>query len=492
MPQSQIYLAADLGAGSGRVIAAHFDGETIELQEISRFANEPILINGSIHWDITGLYRNISAGFSKALTQWPDQIVSAGIDTWGVDYGLIDDQGSLLGIPYAYRDSRTNGMVEAVGNTIAAEDLYTATGIQTAFFNTLYQLAASRKAGQKCLLDAHRLLFIPDLLNFWLTGVAANERTIVSTSQLYDPNTRQWAWGIIGKLGLPADIFGEIVDPGVALGTARLAGRDLKIVTVGSHDTASAVAAVPARNSNAAYLSSGTWSLLGIESDKPILSKSARAANFTNETGVGDKIRFLKNITGLWLIQECRAAWDKDGHGEIRYEDLTTEAEAAQAFKAFLDPDSKDFVAPGNMPSRIGSYVEKAGQPALNNRGELTRSIFESLALKYAVVMESLEEITELKVSELNVVGGGCRDRLLNQFTANALQRPVVAGPAEATATGNILAQMMASGSIANLEEGREIVRRSFETTVFEPAESTRWEDALASYKTFLHDNNKA
>lgn len=486
MPQEKTYLAADLGAGSGRVMAVHFDGEKLRLEEVSRFGNHPVPIKGSIHWDITGLYRNIVQGFTKALGQWGSQIVSAGIDTWGVDFGLIDADGSTLGIPYAYRDSRTNGMVEKVASRIPAEQLYQTTGLQTLIFNTIFQLAAAQEQTPAGLKAAAQLLFIPDLLNYWLTGVGVNERTIASTSQLYDPRKKDWAREVIARLGLPNDIFGKIVDPGVRLGSARIDGGELQIVTVGSHDTASAVAAVPFRDPNAAYLSSGTWSLLGVESDEPILSEAARSANFTNEIGVGDKVRFLKNITGLWLIQECRANWSKNDDYDASFEQMTREAMEAPAFQRFLDPDSDEFSAPGNMPERIENYFRKTGQPAPGCRGEITRSIFESLALKYAVVMERMETIVGRSVSELNIVGGGCRDALLNQFTANALQRPVIAGPAEATATGNALAQMIASGDIKSLAEGRELVARSFETTVYEPQDSSRWSDSLFHYKNFL------
>lgn len=491
MPQERTYLAADLGAGSGRVMAGHYDGSRLRLEEVARFPNEPVAIRGSIHWEILGLYRRVTDGLAKALALWPRTVVSAGIDTWGVDFGLIDADGTLLGMPHAYRDPRTNGMIEHVRSIVPDADLYAATGLQRAFFNTLYQLVAAQRDTPAALEHASRLLFTPDLLNYWLTGVAANERTIASTSMLYDPAARDWARGLINTFGLPERIFGDIVDPGTRLGTARLGNASVDIVTVGAHDTASAVAAIPLAGPGAAYLSSGSWSLLGVELPGPVLTPEAAAANFTNETGLCGRIRFLRNITGLWLIQECRSAWDKASTMGLHYEQLTAAATQARPFTAFIDPDDKAFAAPGDMPARIVHEIEASGQDAPTDRGGITRCIFESLALKYAIVLEDIERVTGSSITQLNVVGGGCRDHLLNQFTANALQRPVIAGPAEATATGNVLAQMIAAGDIASLEQGRELVRQSFETRTYEPQDATRWTEALGRYRSFLAQGQK-
>ncbi len=485
MKQRRTYLAADLGAGSGRVIAAHFDGQRLELEEIARFPNEAVELPDGLHWDIVGLYRNVLAGFGTALDRWPGAIMSAGIDTWGVDYALLGSDGGLLGLPFAYRDKRTDGMMERVRGLVDDAALYAETGIQRLFFNTLYQLAAARERHPTLLDSAHCLLFLPDLLNYWMTGRQAVERTIASTSQLYNPRSRGWATPLIERLGLPGRLFGELVDPGHPLGEARLGGHRLQLVTVASHDTASAVAAVPMRGPESAYLSSGTWSLIGIESDTPILGDEARAANFTNEVGVGHSIRFLRNITGLWLVQQCLASWGIRT-GSPDFQRLLADAAQARPFTAFIDPDSPAFVTPGDMPARIAAQLVGSGQTAPGRRSEILRVILESLALKCAVVMEELRRISGREIRELHIVGGGCRDALLNQFTASATGIPVVAGPVEATASGNALVQMIAAGDIRDLSEGRELIHDSFETPLYEPGDSAAWSEALQRYKALL------
>lgn len=482
----KVYLAVDIGAGSGRVIAGLYDGKTLRLEEVNRFANTPLHLPSGIHWNLTGLYQSIQEGLAKAVRQWGKQVVGLGVDTWGVDYGLLCPQGTLLGIPYAYRDKRTDGVIEAVNSEIPLRDIYAKTGIQVAFFNTLYQLVAERNAGSVALREASSLLFTPDLINYLLTGVQATERTIASTSQLYNPVSEDWDRELIGQLGLPQRVFGQIVDPGIVLGQTEVAGQKLKVFTVGSHDTASAVAAAPLRSGNSAYLSSGTWSLLGAELDAPVISAETAEANFTNEVGVGRTIRFMKNITGMWLIQQCKEVWDQEQGAPIDYGELTDQARGSESFQAFIDPDDAAFVAPGNMPQRIRDYLQSSGQSAPVAHTDIARILFESLALKYRHAFAQLEKLTGKKFESLHIVGGGCKNAMLNQFTANALKIEVVAGPAEATSAGNILLQLMADGEVKSLAEGRELIARSMSVQTFEPRATDTWDEAYARYTKTL------
>jgi rhamnulokinase len=484
MQKEKIYLAADLGAGSGRVMAGRFDGETLTIEEVSRFVSEAVEIRGSLYWDIPALFHQVRQGFLKGLHMHHSAIVSAAVDTWGVDYGLLDSSGNLLGLPYAYRDPRTNGKMEAAAGMLPPQELYQATGLQTIFFNTLYQLMAEKERRGDVLELAENLLFTPDLINYWLTGEMANERTIASTSQLLDPRSGDWSQEIIGAFGLPAKIFGDLVDSGQPLGVAHIDEFSLPIVTVGSHDTASAVAGAPLTK-DSAFLSSGTWSLLGFELPAPVLTEDARRANFTNEGGVDNTIRFLKNITGLWLIQGCKSEWNLEDP-DLDYDTITHEANEALPFKGFIDPDAEIFAAPGKMPGRIAEYLREHHQPSPKSRGALARLIYENLALKYRYTLERLEKVAGRRAQVLNVVGGGCRNHLLNQFTANVTCREVIAGPAEATATGNILMQMIADGQLSNIAEGRELVRTSFAMKSYEPENLERWEEAFGRFCAFL------
>lgn len=486
---SKVYLAVDLGAGSGRVIAGLYDGARLALEEVHRFANDPVDLPSGMHWDLTGLYRNAREGLDKAVRRWGEGVRSVGVDTWGVDYGFVagpESGGALLGLPFIYRDPRTDGMIARAESILEAREIYGRTGIQTMFFNTLYQLLAEVGSGSPAPAAAHRLLFIPDLLNYFLTGEMTNERTIASTSQLYNPMTRDWDWELIEKMGIPKAVFHSIIDPGVVLGKTLVEGREINVVAVGSHDTASAVAAVPMQSDDAAYLSSGTWSLLGAELAEPVITDESFEINFTNETGVGDTIRFLKNITGMWLIQQCKETWDQERGEPIDYGELTAGAREAEAFQGFLDPDDPAFVAPGDMPKRIADYLKEHGQPAPADSAQMTRVILESLALKYRYVLELMERTTGRQYGRLHVVGGGCRNDVLNQFTANALGRPVIAGPAEATSAGNVLIQLIADGEVADIAEGRKLVADSFPARTFEPAAGDDWANAFESYKSKL------
>jgi rhamnulokinase len=483
----RIYLAVDIGASSGRVMAAAFDGTKIELKEVHRFPNGATEVDGAYHWDIHELFGAIREGLRKAAGKYGDAIVSIGVDTWGVDYGLLDADGNLMGLPFAYRDPRTNGMEEEAWKRVPRDEIYNTTGIQFMFFNTLNQLMAEVVADRAELKNAKSLLFTPDLINYWLCGVATNEYTIASTSQLLDVRSRTWATGMLEALGIPTAPLCDIAMPGTCLGKVLPAiERDtgltgVNVVAVGSHDTASAVAAVPAETSAHAYLSSGTWSLMGVESPEPVVSDKSYDYGFTNEGGIGGVIRLLKNITGLWLVQECRRNWTVDGEAPS-FADLEKEAMAATPFQSFIDPDDASFAEPCDMPEQIRAYCAKTGQPVPQTRGEIVRTAIESLAFRYKTVFTMLEDLTGGKLDVLHIVGGGCQDRMLNQLTANALDRPVITGPVEATATGNVLVQLMAADEIDSLEKGRAIVRASFDQVAYEPSDVERTTEAYARF----------
>ncbi len=492
---TQNYLALDLGASGGRAIIGRFDGDRLTLEEVHRFANGPIQVphagGSSLHWDALDLFTQIKAGIAKAVQCCEPGLVSAGLDTWGVDFGLLDAGDALLGNPYHYRDSRTDGMIEETCRRVPRAEIFGETGIQFMQLNTVIQLVAMTAQGDPTLGIAKTLLMMPDLLNFWLTGRKVSEYTIASTSQLLDARSRDWARDLAGRLGLPTDIYPAIVEPGTVLGpllpwVAEETGvRDLVVVAVGSHDTASAVAAVPAQGEDYAYLSSGTWSLMGVAAREPVINETTLEYNFTNEGGVGGTIRLLKNITGLWVIQESRRAWARDGES-LSWDEITQCAAAAPAFTALFDVDAPDFLAPGDMPQRIREYAARTGQPAPDGVGDVARVVLESLALKYRWTLERMDRMMGRRIPTLHIVGGGTQNRLLSQFAANATGRTVVAGPIEATAVGNILMQMQAVGAIGSLDEGREIVRRSFNVEVFEPKDTAAWDDAYARFTALL------
>jgi len=486
--QSDVFLAVDIGASSGRVMAALFDGTAIKLEEVHRFHNGADEIDGSYRWDIHARFDAIKEGLTKAAAQYGDAIVSIGVDTWGVDYGLLDADGNLLGLPFAYRDPRTNGMEEEAVKRVPRETIYDTTGIQFMFFNTLNQLMSEVVTDRAELKQADKLLFTPDLINYWLCGVATNEYTIASTSQLLDVRSRGWATGMLDALGIPTAPLCDITKPGTALGPilpaiAEATGlpAGVTVVAVGSHDTASAVAAVPAEGKSHAYLSSGTWSLMGVESDEPVVSEQSYDYGFTNEGGLENTIRVLKNITGLWLVQECRRNWSEAGEAPS-FAELEDEARNAAPFQSFIDPDDAAFAEPCDMPNVIRTYCENTGQTVPETKGEIVRVAVESLAFRYKSVFTMLEDLTGHRLDVLHIVGGGTQDRLLNQLTANALGRRVITGPVEATATGNVLAQLIAASRIGSLVAGREIVRASFETDTYEPQETEAFAEAYARF----------
>ncbi|MFQ5858088.1 MAG: rhamnulokinase family protein [Anaerolineae bacterium] len=494
MTHAANFLALDLGAESGRVVIGRFDGQRLTLEEVHRFANGPVRVHDTLHWDVLRLFTEIKNGLTQVVHDRGSELVSLGLDTWGVDFALLDEQGMLVGNPYHYRDSRTDGMLEEAFRRVPGDEIFQQTGIQFMQINTLFQLLAMVVQESPQLSIADTLLMMPDLFNYWLTGQKVSEWTIASTSQCLNPNTGDWAASLVEKLGIPSHIFPGIVEPGTLLGKLLPAlanetgAGGVSVVAPGCHDTASAIAAVPAESDNYAYLSSGTWSLMGAEITEPIINATSRDHNFTNEGGVCDTIRLLKNITGMWLIQESRRTWAGEGE-PLSYDEITQLAEAAPPFVAIIDPDAAEFLAPGDMPARIRQHCARSGQEVPESKGSIARTALESLALKYRWVLERLEELLGQRLETLHIVGGGSQNRLLNQFTADAIGRPVVTGPVEATAAGNVLMQMLALGHIASLEEGRDLIRRSFETGTYLPREIGAWDEAYSRFLRLLEPN---
>ena len=487
MSQNKIYLAIDLGAGSGRVLAGEFDGTRIELHELNRFNNTPVQLPSGWHWNITALYQNILEGLKKAAEIYGSSAISIGIDTWGVDYGLFDKDGRMLGLPYQYRDKRTDGMMAAAFAKVPKEDIYDATGVQFMFFNSIFQLVSDVETNNSALKQAEDLLFIPDLLGYWLTGNKTQERSIASTTQLYNPKRKDWDYALIEKMGLPKKLFKAISDPGDTLGTLSadvISATGLshtKVITVAGHDTASAVAAVPSQAKTPAFLSSGTWSLMGLELQEPVINEQSFADAFTNEIGINGTVRFLKNICGLWLIQESRRFWLAAGQ-DVAYAKMAALASEAEPFRSLINPDDPRFTEAGRMPEKIQAFCQETGQAVPESKGEIIRCIYESLALRYNQVWHSLMQYVDEAPTTLHIVGGGCQDNLLNQFAANAIGVKVAACPVEATGLGNIMVQMLADGAIADLTEGRSIVLNSSLVQTFEPADQEVWAEAKVQF----------
>ena len=482
------YLAIDLGAESGRMVLGTVSSTRIKLSEAHRFLNRQIYFQGHLRWNILDLWHEIKQGLIKASKKKQSRITSIGVDTWGVDFGLVSKDDQILGYPYAYRDDRTKGMMENAFRLISKRKIYEQTGIQFLPFNSVYQLLSMVRNRDELLKACARLLFMPDLFNFLLTGKKYSEYTIATTSQLLNAHSRKWDPTIFSGLDLPKHIMAPILEPGEKIGEIspelkqEIGLSDIQVVSVGSHDTASAVAAVPAQTPNWAYLSSGTWSLLGVEVEKPIISDLSLRYGFTNEGGIGGKIRLLRNIMGLWLLQKCRQQWQEEGD-ECSYEDLVEMAEEAKPFKCIIDPDFPSFLNPSDMPSAIRSYCLKTEQPEPKSKAEIVRCIFESLALKYRYILELIQSLTKRKIDVLHVVGGGSQNRLLNQFTADAAQVTVKAGPIEATALGNIIVQGMASGFPANLEEGRNLIASFSPVETYLPEKNEDWNKIYIKYK---------
>ena len=474
-------LAFDLGASNGRAILGQFDGEKLTMRELHRFENNYIEMNGVFYWDLPYLYNQLKLGLLAFKQADVGELDCFGIDTWGVDYGLLDKNGHLLSNPRAYRYA-VDADMEHVWQTMDFPALFARTGIATMNFNTVYQLARRRREGDAALENAETLLLMPDLLGYFLTGAIGSEYTNVTTSMLYNPTTKDWDWEIIRALGLPEKIFTKIDRAGTVRGTLRpelaaeLGINPARFAAVGTHDTASAVAAIPGTGSFA-FCSSGTWSLFGVETDEPILSDAVRDANFSNEGTIQGGFRPLKNIMGLWLIQECRRDWQKAGQN-LSWNDIVEEAKKAEPFRSIIDPDYGEFFAGGRMVEKIQDFCRRTNQPVPESVGQIARCIYESLALKYRWALERLEEIKGRRIDQLNIVGGGCQNRLLNQFAADSIDRPVVTGPVEGAAIGNLLAQAMALGDIRTMDELREVVRRSEAVETYTPDHTAEWEQA--------------
>jgi rhamnulokinase len=480
------YLAFDLGAESGRAVLARVQAGILTTQEAHRFQNKPVEHSGSLHWDVARLWLEMR----KMLADLQEmELAGIGVDSWGVDYALLGERGELLQSPYHYRDSRTTGMMQEVFDRVSREEIYRATGIQFMPINTLYQFYAAKKQTPAILEAARTFLMIPDLFHYWMTGNAFCEFTNATTTQFVNPNTRSWAQDLLRKLDLPGQLLGKIVEPGTIVGTLSPgivregAQKDTPVIAPATHDTASAVAAISARDGTA-FLSSGTWSLLGTEVDAPVLTPEALRLNFTNEGGVCGTTRLLKNVMGLWMLQGCRQAWTAEGRC-LEHAELMQMAAREEAFLSLVDPDHESFLRPANMLAAIDAFCARTHQPAPKNHGGYVRAILESLAFKYRLVLRDLERLTGRRTENIRVIGGGSKNRLLNQMTADATGKTVVAGPAEASALGNIAMQILATGGASSLAEVRAMIDRSFPAEVFSPTATDEWNERAERFEQY-------
>jgi rhamnulokinase len=496
----QVYLGIDLGAESGRVMAGVWDGKTVRLEELHRFPNGGVGIADSLRWNTLGLWSEIQTGLALAAKKFGKDIVSVGVDTWGVDFALLSKSGELLGLPYHYRDARTRGILPRAFAKVPREEIFGATGLQFMEINTLFQLLALQKNSPEILAAAETLLMMPDFMNFCLSGARVSEFTIATTSQCVNPKKRAWATDLLQKFGLPARIFPEIVPPGTRVGTLRRALGErtglgaVNVVAPAAHDTGSAVAAVPAKYTgkpNWAYLSSGTWSLLGVEVPDALVQPRVLQLDLTNEGGIDGTYRLLKNIMGLWLIQQCRRSFAEKGK-DYSYEQLAQMATEAPPLRSLVNPNDSLFLNPADMPAAIQQFCRDTGQPVPETEAEFARCVFESLALTYAAVLDGLQELTGTKIEVLHVVGGGSRNKVLNMFTANACGRPVVAGPVEATVLGNVLVQARSNGELRSLADIRAIVRDSSEVVTYEPDNAAAWQDGRGRFAELCNRKEKA
>lgn len=478
--RAKTVLAVDLGAESGRVMAVHFDGRALHLEELHRFPNTTITVNGTLHWDFLRLWGDIQAGITKGKAYQP---ASLGVDTWGVDFGLLDNQGRLIGNPVHYRDNRTEGMMARAFSRVPRAEIFIQTGIQFMPINTLYQMLSLVENQSPQLAIAHTFLTAPDLLNYWLTGVKVCEFSNATTTQMFNPMTGTWATAMLEKLRIPGHIFPEIVPPGTRLGLYE----GVPVFAPACHDTGSAVAAAPTQTPHFAYISSGTWSLVGLELDQPILSEAALTTNVTNEGGVNHTYRLLKNVMGLWLLQQCRAQWEREGTSHT-YAELGQMAAAASPFAHLINPNDPAFLTPGDHPQRIRNFCGRTGQSIPETKGTIVRCVLESLALAYRDVLTELIAVSGHTVEIIHIVGGGTQNELLNQMTADATDLPVVAGPIEATVMGNALVQLMALGEITDLNQAREIVARTDTLKQYEPQHSPAWSEVFNRYKELIAD----
>lgn len=481
------FLAFDLGASSGRAILGTLEGGKMSLSEIHRFKNQMVRIHGNYYWNIYSLFESLKTGLKKCIVEHKIQPDAIGIDTWGVDYSLVSESGQLVGLPFAYRDHRTDNIMDEFFKTLPQKETYLLSGIQFLQFNTLFQLFASKKENHSRLNIANSLLFTPDTLNFLFTGIKKNEYTIASTSQMLKPGEAEWESELLDAAGVDENLVEELIQPGTLIGNILpeiqedTGSAEIPCIAVASHDTASAIVSVPADGGEWAYLSSGTWSLLGIESKEPLVSEETLSMNFTNEGGVEGTTRFLKNIMGMWLIQECKRIWDEEK--ELEWQDIVDMCGSEEHFRCFINPDNPVFLNPGNMPKAIIEYCAETGQKVPENKGQIARCIYDSLVLKYKFTIEQIESVTGKKIEKLHIIGGGANNEMMNQLTADAIGIPVYAGPTEATAIGNLMIQAKAMGAVGSLNEIREVVRNSFELKMYQPNPTLDWESAYETFK---------
>ena len=491
--REKAYLAIDIGASSGRHVAGLFNGGKLRLEEVFRFENGPVTAGGHLYWDVLRQWTHVKDGLRAAATKLDATPVSVGVDTWGVDFGLLGHDDELLGYPVCYRDARTNGMLDHAFGVVPREEIFSQTGLQFMQINTLYQLLAMRLNKSPLLDVAESFLMMPDLFHWLLTGIKTNEFTNATTTQFFDPRKRTWAYPLLERLGLPTTLFRETTPPGSTLGpllgsvASETGLGSVQVVTPGTHDTASAVLAVPFTGQSSAkptwcYISSGTWSLMGVEVPGPVINDKCLSLNFTNEGGVGDTIRLLKNIGGLWLLQECRRVWNLAGKN-YSWDDLTRMSSAAKPLASLIDPDAPEFLAPQNMPEAIRAFCQRTGQSVPGDEGAILRCALDSLALRYRQVLGWLEELTGGHIETIHIVGGGAQNKQLSQAAADACNRRVIAGPVEATAVGNVLMQAVAAGDITDIAQAREVVARSFGVETYEPRETAKWDEAFERFK---------
>ncbi|MEX3615940.1 rhamnulokinase family protein [Paenibacillus glucanolyticus] len=479
-------LAFDIGASSGRAMLGQLSSRTIEVKEIHRFPNDPVRVGNRLQWDVLRIYHEMKQGLLRAKGQH-GLPTSIGIDTWAVDYGLVDRNGELMTNPYHYRDTHTDGVMEQVMKSVPPSEIFERTGIQFLPFNTIYQLASIRQQKPYLLQEAERFLMIPDLLRYFLTGEMANEFTNATTTQLYNPVSGSWDHYLMNSLHIPHGMFHPVVQPGTPVGSLRssvteeLGIASVPVYTVAEHDTASAVVAVPALDRSFAYLSCGTWSLMGTEVEQPVIHERARELNFTNEGGAYGTYRLLKNIMGLWILQECQRTWEREGLS-YSYPELVKMADAAPAFACFIDPDDPLFLPAGDMPKRVREYAARTNQRIPQGEGAIVRCIMESLAMQYRYVLDLTEELSGQKFQGLHMVGGGIHNETLCQWTANAIGKPVWAGPAEGSAIGNMAVQWIAQGELSDIWEARAVIRESFPVKTYEPEDTPLWEDACGVF----------
>lgn len=489
---TQVYLAVDLGASGGRVVAGEFTRERIELKEMARFENGGVLAHNTLYWDLLAQWQHVKDGLRRAVAEYGDDVISVGVDTWGVDFGLLNAADELLGNPVHYRDRRTEGILDDVFKSIGRDEIFAHTGLQFMQFNTLYQLFAMKRRNSPMLRAAESLLMMPDLFHWLLSGQKSNEYTEATTTQFFNPQQNDWAKALLEKFELPTGFLGPVSPPGTRLGPIQgsvakeIGTGNIDVVLPGTHDTASAVMAVPAemapgKKTNWCYISSGTWSLMGVEVPEPVVTDKCRELNFTNEGGVGGTIRLLKNIAGLWLVQQCRAVWQRQGR-EYDWDQLTQAAEAAKPLVSLVDPDDPRFVAPENMPESLAGFCRETGQSVPENDGAMIRCALESLALRYRMVVGWLEELINGPIETIHIVGGGTKNELLCQMAADACNRRVVTGPVEATAIGNAMMQAVANGDVGSISEAREVIRNSFPMKEYLPANPAPWDEAAERF----------